>query len=391
MITITMNDDYSLSCDTNVIPAQFSSNIPFKLELPTAYKNALVVPAYVYWDGNRKVESAVDNYKDGNFRIPSNAFSKEGMLGIAFSITLGDVTETTTIAEFEVRGSVNTSFSLPQTDIWQSMLQNFMDQYMDKVYSSIINALIDKEKKHAETAQTQQSATTKLQKEVNTTINDLNTKINNGEFVPDFKMGTVTTLPAGEKAIATITGDKKTPTLNMSIPQGTQGVQGATGNGIKSFAVTYQKHTSGTTAPTGTWTTAIPEVPANQYLWTRVLLTYTNNGTNTFYSVSKNTQGPQGIQGPAGPTTFYVDTAKQTSITAKTSRSASATKVKVQLQDTSGKALYVETSADNVYIDDTVTLSAMLKGQSFYIKQENGIVYLGTYAEWIAAGKPNMV
>ena len=101
--------------------------------------------------------------------------------------------------------------------------------------------------------------------------------------------------------------------------------------------------------------------------------------------------GAQGPAGPAGPTTFYVDTAKQTSVTAKTARSASATKVKVQLQDTSGKALYVETSADNVYIDDTVTLSAMLKGQSFYIKQENGIVYLGTYAEWIAAGKPNMV
>lgn len=236
MITITMNDDYSLSCDTNIIPAQFSSNIPFRLELPTAYKNALVVPGYVCWDGNRKVESAVDNYKNGDFSIPTNAFSKEGMLGIAFSITLGDVTETTTIVELEVRGSVNTSFSLPQTDIWQSMLQNFMDQYMDKVYSSIINALIDKEKKHAETAQTQldtatkqQATATELQNKVNALVTDVNNKIRNGDFIPEFLMGIVETLQAGKPAVATITGTKEKPVLNLQVPQGLQGVQGIQG------------------------------------------------------------------------------------------------------------------------------------------------------------------
>lgn len=47
---------------------------------------------------------------------------------------------------------------------------------------------------------------------------------------------------------------------------------------------------------------------------------------------------------------FYVDTILQKKVTAKTSRNASASKVKVQLQDVSGRALYVETSADNIYI-----------------------------------------
>ena len=47
---------------------------------------------------------------------------------------------------------------------------------------------------------------------------------------------------------------------------------------------------------------------------------------------------------------FYVDTTLQKKVTAKTSRNASASKVKVQLQDVSGRALYVETSADNIYI-----------------------------------------
>lgn len=90
---------------------------------------------------------------------------------------------------------------------------------------------------------------------------------------------------------------------------GPQGPTGATGNGIKSAAITYQSSTSGTTAPTGTWSTSVPSVSAGSYLWTRVILTYTNGSTNTFYSVGKmgNTgatgpQGPQGVQGPKGAT-----------------------------------------------------------------------------------------
>ena len=144
MITITMNDDYSLSSDSNIIPAQHSANILFYFDVLAEYADSLIVPGYIYYDGCTKVESAVDNYSNGEFTIPANAFSNEGVLAIAFAITTGEETVTTTPVEFEVRGSVNTSFSLPSTEIWQSMLQSFMDQYMDKVYSDEIRILIDK-------------------------------------------------------------------------------------------------------------------------------------------------------------------------------------------------------------------------------------------------------
>lgn len=92
-------------------------------------------------------------------------------------------------------------------------------------------------------------------------------------------------------------------------PQGVQGntgptgPTGATGNGIKSTAVTYQASTSGTTTPTGTWSSSIPSVSAGSYLWTRVVLTYTNGSTNTFYSVGKmGNTGATGAQGPKGDT-----------------------------------------------------------------------------------------
>ena len=43
---------------------------------------------------------------------------------------------------------------------------------------------------------------------------------------PQFSVGTVTTLPAGQPASATITGSDTAPVLNLSIPQGSQGPAG---------------------------------------------------------------------------------------------------------------------------------------------------------------------
>lgn len=57
---------------------------------------------------------------------------------------------------------------------------------------------------------------------------------------------------------------------------------------VKSTSVTYQTSTSGTTAPTGTWSTSIPSVPAGQYLWTKTVVTYSDGKSTTAYSVSRN-------------------------------------------------------------------------------------------------------
>ena len=235
MVTITMNDDFTLVCDTNVIPAQHSANIPFKFEVPEEYKDAIVVPGYIYYDGDRKNESAVSDYNNGQFSI-TNGFIKDGILGISFALTNGNLTETTTIIEFEVRRSVNTSFSLPSSVVWQDMLKNFMDQYMDKVYSSVIEDLIQKEEEHYQTTEQLQSKVNDLIKKskqqqlaVEQLTNDINSKLENGEFVPQFTMGTVETLPAGQPAKAEITGTRKQPILNLDIPQGLQGAQGIQG------------------------------------------------------------------------------------------------------------------------------------------------------------------
>jgi predicted nucleic acid-binding Zn-ribbon protein len=85
--------------------------------------------------------------------------------------------------------------------------------------------------------------------------------------------------------------------------QGPQGVQGATGpqgvkgndgKGIKSTSVTYQIWSNGTSTPTGTWSSTPPKTTADKpYLWTRTVITYSDNTQSTSYSVGST---PEGIQ-----------------------------------------------------------------------------------------------
>ena len=83
--------------------------------------------------------------------------------------------------------------------------------------------------------------------------------------------------------------------------KGATGATGATGNGVKSSVVTYQASSSGTTAPTGEWESTIPTLSAGQYLWTKTVITYTDNTTTTSYSVGmKGATGAKGDTGAAG-------------------------------------------------------------------------------------------
>ncbi|WP_259771806.1 phage tail spike protein [Lactococcus lactis] len=90
---------------------------------------------------------------------------------------------------------------------------------------------------------------------------------------------------------------------------GNDGIAGKDGTGIKTTTITYAGSTSGTTAPTSGWTSTVPAVPAGSYLWTKTVWAYTDNTSETGYSVAKmgsngatGPQGPQGNTGPQGPT-----------------------------------------------------------------------------------------
>ncbi|WP_308902511.1 phage tail spike protein [Latilactobacillus curvatus] len=87
---------------------------------------------------------------------------------------------------------------------------------------------------------------------------------------------------------------------------GTDGIAGKDGVGIKSTTITYQSGTSGTVQPTGAWVSNPPSVAGGNYLWTRTIWSYTDGTSETGYSVAKmgekGAQGPQGLQGLQGAT-----------------------------------------------------------------------------------------
>lgn len=83
---------------------------------------------------------------------------------------------------------------------------------------------------------------------------------------------------------------------------GVDGIPGKDGVGIRSTSITYAKGVSGTVPPTAGWASQVPSVPAGQYLWTKTVWSYTDNTSETGYSVSKiGEQGAKGDKGDAGP------------------------------------------------------------------------------------------
>lgn len=136
------------------------------------------------------------------------------------------------------------------------------------------------------------------------------------------------------------------------LDKGDIGATGADGKGIKSTAITYQASTSGTTIPTGTWQTTIPTVSAGQYLWTRTVITYTDNATSTSYSVGR--MGTNGTNGSAGKGI------KSTAITYQAGSSGTTAPTgtwQTSIPATSASSPYLWTRTIITYTDNTTSTS----------------------------------
>ncbi|CYY63270.1 phage tail spike protein [Streptococcus suis] len=86
---------------------------------------------------------------------------------------------------------------------------------------------------------------------------------------------------------------------------GRDGIAGKDGVGIRTTTVVYAGSTSGTVPPTSGWSSQIPSVSPGQYLWTKTTWSYTDNTSETGFSVAKmgetGAKGDKGDTGPQGP------------------------------------------------------------------------------------------
>lgn len=141
---------------------------------------------------------------------------------------------------------------------------------------------------------------------------------------------TVPNVPNGQflwtKTVVKYSDGKSTEAYSVSY-KGTNGTNGSNGTSVtvSSTSVTYQAGTSGTTPPTGTWSTTVPSVANGQYLWTKTVVVYSDGKSTESYSVSyKGTNGINGTNGKDAITmaitssggTIFKNTAIATTLTA---------------------------------------------------------------------------
>ena len=99
---------------------------------------------------------------------------------------------------------------------------------------------------------------------------------------------TTTTFSDGKTAVTYTVGGKVGP-------QGNPGTNGKSPT-VTNTKTQYQKSTSGTTVPTGTWSDSALAPDVNNYVWTKTTITYSDGKTAVTYAVA----GKQGQQGAAG-------------------------------------------------------------------------------------------
>ena len=152
---------------------------------------------------------------------------------------------------------------------------------------------------------------------------------------------------------------KKYTWVKVKGDKGDTGQKGQDGTSITitSKSVTYQASSSGTTTPTGTWSTSVPTVNNGQYLWTKTTVQYSDGNKTEAYSVSyKGTNGTNGTSVTVSKTevTYQVSTSGTTAPTGTWSTT----------MPTCDQGLYLWTKTYVKYSDgkDTTSYAVSYKG-----------------------------
>lgn len=216
-LTITQ-EGYELSVDNNILPAEFSAGIEVEFIKDKAYEDYTVLPSVKYDN-----KTYVLTYVNGIVTLPAQAFEQDGAIYLAFLLSNGNEHINTYPIELFVVDSVGGSDVLPdEKEIWVSVVENQVDQIMDVKYVSIMNEVLEANKKL-------NLDTIELQKVLNQVVETLNRKIDNEDFVPSIDVGNVITGEAGTPVEVNVVGEKNNRIIHFKIPQGSQGVKGIQG------------------------------------------------------------------------------------------------------------------------------------------------------------------
>lgn len=164
----------------------------------------------------------------------------------------------------------------------------------------------------------------------------------------------------------------KTEAYSVSY-KGTNGTNG-TSVTVSKTEVTYQVSVSGTTAPTGTWSTTMPSCDQGQYLWTKTYVKYSDGKDTTSYSVSyKGVDGEKfswnALIGSSflynslpNNVNFSMVTVNNVSATAFTTNGLHYKATASNGAPNSSRGVKINSSVLDLKVGDTVTFSCDVKG-----------------------------
>jgi len=142
------------------------------------------------------------------------------------------------------------------------------------------------------------------------------------------------------------TSETQTPTL--------MGAEGESGLGIKDKSISYAAGTSGNTPPTSGWQETIPTVSANQYLWTKTTLIYTDESKTEAYSVGK-----MGANGADAKLLYLTASSENMAFNADdTPKTTQTINISAKLQNVTGTATFTAIP----YIGNTAQTAITLGG-----------------------------
>lgn len=161
-------------------------------------------------------------------------------------------------------------------------------------------------------------------------------------------------VPAGQylwtRVVTTYTDDTTSETQTPTL----MGKEGTPGLGIKSKSISYAIGTSGNTPPTSGWQESIPNVSANQYLWTKTTLVYTDESKTEAYSVGK-----MGANGADAKLLYITASAENMVFNADdTPKTTQTINITAKLQNVTGTATF----AAIPYIGNTAQAAITLGG-----------------------------
>lgn len=187
---------------------------------------------------------------------------------------------------------------------------------------------------------------------------------------------TIPTVTAGHylwtKTVINYTSGEPTTSYSVSM-MGKAGANGKNGTSISitSKSVTYQIGTSGTTTPTGTWSTSVPTLESGKYLWTKTYVKYSDSSETTSYAVSYCAK--DGVKGDTGATGKGIKSIQDQYYlsTSNTTQTGGAWK---NTQDAWESGKYIWTRSHITWSDDTTTDTTPILAESLNTANENAVL-----------------